>query len=76
VQDGEVVTACAAACPTQAIVFGDRNDRNSRVAKLKAEPLNYGMLEELNTRPRTTYLAAVRNPNPEMPGADEAAPKH
>ncbi len=75
VRDGEVVTACAAACPTQAIVFGDRNDRDSRVAKLKAEPLNYGMLEDLNTRPRTTYLAAVRNPNPEMPGAGDAAPK-
>jgi MoCo/4Fe-4S cofactor protein with predicted Tat translocation signal len=67
VADGEVVTACQAACPTRAIVFGDQNDRGSRVAKLKAEPLNYGMLEDLNTRPRTTYLAAVRNPNPEMP---------
>ncbi len=71
VRDGEVVTACAAACPTQAIVFGDANDPNSQVARLKAEPLNYGMLEDLNTRPRTTYLAAVRNPNPEMPGAAE-----
>jgi MoCo/4Fe-4S cofactor protein with predicted Tat translocation signal len=67
VRDGEIVTACQAACPTRAIVFGDQNDRGSQVAKLKAEPLNYGMLEDLNTRPRTTYLAAVRNPNPEMP---------
>jgi molybdopterin-containing oxidoreductase family iron-sulfur binding subunit len=69
VRDGEIATACEAACPTQAIVFGNINDPGSRVAKLKAEPLNYGLLEDLNTRPRTTYLAAVRNPNPEMPDA-------
>jgi molybdopterin-containing oxidoreductase family iron-sulfur binding subunit len=67
VRDGDIVTACEAACPPQAIVFGDVNDAGSRVAKLKTEALNYGLLEELNTRPRTTYLAAVRNPNPEMP---------
>jgi molybdopterin-containing oxidoreductase family iron-sulfur binding subunit len=72
IRDGEIVTACAAACPTQAIVFGDLNNPDSQVVKLKAEPLNYGVLEDLNTRPRTTYLAAVRNPNPEMPGADQA----
>jgi molybdopterin-containing oxidoreductase family iron-sulfur binding subunit len=72
VRDGEIVTACEAACPPQAIVFGNINDPNSRVAKLKAEPLNYGLLEDLNTRPRTTYLAAVRNPNPEMPDAGKA----
>jgi MoCo/4Fe-4S cofactor protein with predicted Tat translocation signal len=72
VRDGEIVTACEASCPSQAIVFGNINDRNSRVAKLKAEPLNYGVLEELNTRPRTTYLAAVRNLNPEMPTAGSA----
>jgi molybdopterin-containing oxidoreductase family iron-sulfur binding subunit len=71
VRDGEIVTACEAACPTKAIVFGDLNDPGSRVVKLKAEPLNYGMLEDLNTRPRTTYLAAVRNPNPEMPGHEK-----
>ncbi len=69
IRDGEVVTACAAACPTKAIVFGDQNDPASAVAKNKAEPLNYSLLADLNTRPRTTYLAAVRNVNPEMPGA-------
>ncbi|HXG33597.1 MAG TPA: TAT-variant-translocated molybdopterin oxidoreductase [Bryobacteraceae bacterium] len=66
IRDGEVVTACQAACPTEAIVFGDLNDPASRVARLKAQPLNYGILTELNTRPRTTYLARVRNPNPEL----------
>jgi molybdopterin-containing oxidoreductase family iron-sulfur binding subunit len=66
VRDGEIVTACQAACPTQAIVFGDLNDAQSEVAGLKREPLNYGLLTELNTRPRTTYLAKVTNPNPEL----------
>ena len=66
VRDGEVQTACQQACPAEAIVFGDLNDAGSRVAKLKASERNYGLLEELNTRPRTTYLAAVRNPNPEL----------
>jgi MoCo/4Fe-4S cofactor protein with predicted Tat translocation signal len=66
VRDGEIATACQAACPTQAIVFGNTNDRDSRVSKLKAEPLNYGLLTELNTRPRTTYLAKLKNPNPEI----------
>jgi MoCo/4Fe-4S cofactor protein with predicted Tat translocation signal len=63
IRDGEIVTACGAACPTEAIVFGNINDPNSRVAKLKANPLNYALLAELNTRPRTTYMAIVRNPN-------------
>jgi MoCo/4Fe-4S cofactor protein with predicted Tat translocation signal len=67
IRDGEVVTACESACPTQAITFGNLNDPNSRVAKLKASPRNYSMLAELNTRPRTTYLAAVRNANPALP---------
>jgi molybdopterin-containing oxidoreductase family iron-sulfur binding subunit len=63
IQDGEVRTACQAACPTEAIVFGDVNDPNSRVAKLKALERNYALLAHLDTRPRTTYLTAVRNVN-------------
>ena len=66
IRDGEVVTACQAACPTRAIVFGDINDRHSRVAELKAQPHHYALLAELNTKPRTTYLARLRNPNPEL----------
>ena len=68
-RDGDVVTACEAACPAQAIVFGDVNDPESRVSKLKAGERNYGLLAELQTKPRTSYLGAVRNPNPEIPGA-------
>jgi len=66
VRDGEIQTACHAACPTQAIVFGDINNREAAVAKLKADSLNYGLLTELKTQPRTTYLAKLRNPNPEI----------
>jgi molybdopterin-containing oxidoreductase family iron-sulfur binding subunit len=69
IRDGEIVTACEAVCPSDAIVFGNLNDANSRVAKLKTEQRNYGVLENLNTRPRTTYLAALRNPNPELESA-------
>ena len=66
IRDGEIQTACQQACPTQAIVFGDINNRGNRVARLKAEKLNYALLAELNTHPRTTYLAELRNPNPEL----------
>jgi molybdopterin-containing oxidoreductase family iron-sulfur binding subunit len=66
IADGEVVTACQAACPTQAITFGDLQDPDSAVSRAKASPLDYALLEEKNTRPRTTYLASVRNPNPEL----------
>ena len=66
VRDGEILTACQAACPAQAITFGNINDTTSAVAKLKNDPRDYALLGELNTRPRTTYLAAVRNPNPEI----------
>jgi molybdopterin-containing oxidoreductase family iron-sulfur binding subunit len=68
IREGEVMTACQQVCPTNAIVFGNVNDPNSAVSKLKARPLNYGMLAELDTQPRTTYLARLRNPNPEIEG--------
>jgi molybdopterin-containing oxidoreductase family iron-sulfur binding subunit len=71
VRDYEIQTACQQACPAGAIVFGNINDRNSRVAKLKEQPLNYGLLADLNTRPRTTYQAMVFNPNPEIPEPTE-----
>ena len=81
IRDGDVVTACQAACPTDAIVFGNINDPASRVTARKASPRNYSLLAELNNRPRTTYLAIVRNPNTVLEearlagagGADEAA---
>ena len=59
-------TACQQGCPTQAIVFGDINDPEWEVTQWKSDPLNYGLLEFLNTRPRTTYLARITNPNPAL----------
>jgi molybdopterin-containing oxidoreductase family iron-sulfur binding subunit len=67
VKDGEVLTACQSVCPAEAIIFGDLNDPQSKVSKWKKEHRNYNVLNELNTQPRTTYLASLRNPNKEMP---------
>ena len=66
IADGELQTACQQSCPAHAITFGNINDPNSKVSQLKKSPRNYGLLSDLNTRPRTTYLAEIRNPNPEL----------
>jgi molybdopterin-containing oxidoreductase family iron-sulfur binding subunit len=66
IRDGEVITACQQACPTEAIVFGNINDPESKVAKLKKQQRTYGVLADLNTRPRTTYVAGVLNFNQEF----------
>ncbi|MEZ4655369.1 MAG: 4Fe-4S dicluster domain-containing protein [Candidatus Eisenbacteria bacterium] len=74
IRDGEITTACAQACPTRAITFGDLNDPNSRVRKLHDDPRGYGMLDaELYTKPRLHYLTRVRNPHPELASAGEPA---
>jgi molybdopterin-containing oxidoreductase family iron-sulfur binding subunit len=66
IKDGDIVTACQQACPTDAIVFGNMNDPNSRVSKRKATERDYEVLADLNFHPRTTYTAGVINPNPEL----------
>ena len=66
VRDGEIVTACQQACPAQAITFGNMNDTNSRVSKLRAQQRNYQVIADINTRPRTTYVAEVLNLNQEL----------
>jgi molybdopterin-containing oxidoreductase family iron-sulfur binding subunit len=71
IRDGEVKTACQQVCPTQAIAFGDINDADSEISRLKAQPTNYALLEELGTRPRTSYLAKITNPNPKLAPHDE-----
>jgi molybdopterin-containing oxidoreductase family iron-sulfur binding subunit len=69
--DGEIRTACQQVCPSEAITFGDLNDEASAAARQRAEPRNYGILEDLNTRPRTTYMAKITNPNPVLSPADD-----
>lgn len=76
IADGDVVTACQQTCPSQAIVFGNIADKNSEVAKLKADPRGYLLLAELQTRPRTTHLAKLRNPNPEITKTNETTEAH
>ena len=76
IHDGEVITACQSVCPTEAITFGDLNDPNSKIAKSRRNARNYKLLADLNTRPRTEFLARVRNPNPELEAPRAPAPAH
>jgi MoCo/4Fe-4S cofactor protein with predicted Tat translocation signal len=74
-RDGDARTACQQACPAQAIRFGDLCDAGSQVAKGRAEDRTYALLEELNTRPRTTYQARLHNPHPDLAGPDDEEPR-
>jgi molybdopterin-containing oxidoreductase family iron-sulfur binding subunit len=76
IPDGQIVTACAQACPAEAITFGDLNDPQSRVAQLSRNVRGYKLLAEIGTQPRTTYLARVRNPNPAMGHPDNGGAQH
>ncbi|MGE3800391.1 MAG: 4Fe-4S dicluster domain-containing protein, partial [Candidatus Kapaibacterium sp.] len=76
IQDGDIITACQHACPTQAITFGDKNDANSAVAKKRGSKRNFGMLKELNTRPRTTYLARLVNYNEDLKPVESSEEGH
>jgi molybdopterin-containing oxidoreductase family iron-sulfur binding subunit len=71
IAEGEIKTACQQVCPSDAIMFGDLNNASSEVVKLKAQERNYSLLEDLGTRPRTTYLAVVRNTNPRLEKASQ-----
>ncbi|MEJ2055929.1 MAG: hypothetical protein P8X42_18605, partial [Calditrichaceae bacterium] len=73
IKDGEIVTACQQSCPADAIVFGNINDPDSAVTKLKQNNRNYTMLAELNLKTRLTYLAKIRNPNPALENYEPVA---
>jgi len=76
VRDGEIVPACAQTCPTEAIVFGDLNDPGSRVSAQRADSRSYDMLAFLNIKPRTSYMARIRNPHPELAAAGHGHENH
>jgi molybdopterin-containing oxidoreductase family iron-sulfur binding subunit len=76
IEDGELQTACQAACPTQAIIFGDIKDTTTEVAKSQADPRAYAMLSELNIKPRTLYLARVRNTHPRLKASFQLKEAH
>ena len=76
IADGDILTACQQACPSQAIVFGNLADKESQVAKLKADPRSYMLLKELQTRPRTSHMAKLRNPNPEIKRTNDKPEAH